>query len=172
MKINFDLQKFNPLTFKAFLFSLAIFYFFSFDVKAQQIQGKEPGLVIGSVLDISNHKAIVGATVSIIPYKDSTKLSVFLTDKNGAFSFSNLEFGYYRLTISAIGYRTKLIDSMHLRTERSDFNLNDIGLSNQAFELTEIVIYVEKPLIESKEGNITFNVGESALSNGSTATEL
>jgi len=165
-------KKFNPLTFKAFLFFLAIFSFFSFNVKAQQIQSKETGLVIGSVLDISNHKAIVGATVSIIPYKDSTKLSVFLTDKNGAFSFSNLEFGYYRLTITAIGYRTKLIDSMHLRTERSDFNLNDIGLSNQAVELTEIVIYVEKPLIESKDGNITFNVGESALSNGSTATEL
>ncbi len=160
------------MTFKALLFFSAIFSCFSFDIKAQQTQRQETGLVIGSVLDITNHTAIAGATVSIIPYKDSTKLSVFLTDKNGAFTFSNLEFGYYRLTISAIGYRTKLIDSMHLRTERSDFNLNDIGLSNQAVELAEIVIYVEKPLIESKDGNITFNVGESALSNGSTATEL
>lgn len=129
-------------------------------------------MVIGSVLDTSTQRAIAGATISIIPYKDSTKLSVFLTDKNGAFNFSNLEFGYYRLTITAIGFRTKTIDSIHLRAERSDFNLNDIGMGNQSVELGEIVIYVEKPLIESKDGNITFNVGESALSNGSTATEL
>lgn len=160
------------MSFKAFLFLSAFFSLFSVDINAQQAQKKETGLVIGSVLDASNQKAIVGATVSMIPFKDSTKLSVFLTDKNGAFNFNNLEFGYYSLTISAIGYRTKLIDSIHLRLERFDFNLNDIGLSNQSIELAEIVIYVEKPLIESKDGNITFNVGESALSNGSTATEL
>lgn len=114
----------------------------------------------------------MGATVAIIPYKDSTKQSVFLTDKNGGFSFSSLELGYYRLQISAVGFRTLTIDSIHLRTDRADFNLNDIPLSNQSVELAEVVIFVEKPLIESKDGNITFNVGESALSNGSNATEL
>lgn len=143
-----------------------------FHVSAQQVQKKDGGIIIGSVLDSASQKAIVGATVSVIPFKDSSKLSAFLTDKNGSFSFANLEFGYYRLRISAVGYRTKMLDSIYLRTERSDFNLNDLYLSNQSLELTEVVIYAEKPLIESKEGNITFNVGESALSNGSTATEL
>lgn len=127
---------------------------------------------MGAVIDTSNQKAIMGATVAMIPYKDSTKQSVFLTDKNGGFQFSNLELGYYRLQISAVGYRTLTIDSIHLRTDRADFNLNDIPLSNQSVELAEVVIFIEKPLIESKDGNITFNVGESALSNGSTVTEL
>lgn len=137
-----------------------------------QSSKKELGVVMGSVLEGANQKAIVGATVAIIPFKDSTKKSVFLTDKNGGFQFTNLELGYYRLYISSVGFRTKQIDSIHIRTERFDFNLNDILLSNQSVELTEVIIYAEKPLIESKEGNITFNVGESALSNGSTATEL
>ncbi len=114
----------------------------------------------------------MGATVAVIPYSDSTRQSVFLTDKNGGFSFSNLALGYYRLQISAVGFRTLTIDSIHLRADRADFNLNDIPLSNQSVELAEVVIFVEKPLIESKDGNITFNVGESALSNGSNATEL
>jgi Outer membrane protein beta-barrel family/CarboxypepD_reg-like domain len=141
------------------------------ELKAQVSQ-KHSGVVIGSVLDSASQKALTGASVSIIPIKDSTKFSGFLTDKNGSFVFNNLEFGYYRLRITAIGYRIKEIDSIHLRAERSDFNLNDILLSNQSIELKEVVIYAEKPLIESKDGNITFNVGESALSNGSTATEL
>ena len=137
-----------------------------------QASKKELGVVMGSVLDGASQKAIVGATVAIIPFKDSTKKSVFLADKNGTFQFTNLEMGYYRLLISSVGFRSKQIDSIHIRTERYDFNLNDILLSNQSVELAEVVIYVEKPLIESKEGNITFHVGESALSNGSTATEL
>jgi hypothetical protein len=141
-----------------------------FSSAAQQI--KTDGLVMGAVIDTSNQKAIMGATVSVIPYIDSTKKSVFLTDKNGGFQFSNLALGYYRLQISAVGYRTLTIDSIHLRTDRADFNLNDIALSNQSVELAEVIIFVEKPLIESKDGNITFNVGESALSNGSTVTEL
>ena len=114
----------------------------------------------------------MGATVAVIPFADSTKQSVFLTDKNGGFSFSNLELGYYRVRISAVGFRTLTIDSIHLRADRVDFNLHDLPLSNQSVELSEVIIFMEKPLIESKEGNITFNVGESALSNGSNATEL
>lgn len=127
---------------------------------------------MGAVIDTSSQKAIMGATVAIIPYKDSSRQSVFLTDKNGGFTFNNLELGYYRLQITAVGFRTLTIDSIHLRTDRADFNFNDIPLSNQSVELAEVIIFVEKPLIESKDGNITFNVGESALSNGSNATEL
>ena len=35
-----------------------------------------------------------------------------------------------------------------------------------------MVIYAEKPLIQSKDGNITFNAGESALAAGSNASDL
>lgn len=155
-----------------FLIPVLCLFLFVYTSSAQQVQKKDGGILIGSVLDSASQKAIVGATVSVIPFKDSSKLSAFLTDKNGSFNFTNLEFGYYKLRITAVGYRTKLLDSIYLRAERSDFNLNDLYLSNQSIELNEVVIYAEKPLIESKEGNITFNVGESALSNSSTATEL
>lgn len=154
----------------------SVIYIFLFLFVFQHTKGQSPkaelGTIMGAILDASNQKAITGATVSIIPFADSTKAQFFLTDKNGAFQFNQLAFGYYRLKISAVGFRPKQIDSIHLRAERYDFNLNDILLSNQSVEMTEIVIYAEKPLIESKEGNITFNVGESALSNSSSATEL
>lgn len=160
----------NPLQNRQ-LSTLFIVFLFSFlNINAQQL--KKDGLIIGTVLDTSNQKAIMGATVAAIPFADSSKQSVFLTDKNGGFNLSNLQLGYYRVRISAVGYRTLTIDSIHLRADRADFNLNDIPLSNQSIELAEVIIFVEKPLIESKDGNITFNVGESALSNGSNATEL
>jgi hypothetical protein len=160
----------NHLQLKVFLPFLIISVFSFFIATAQQ--AKKDGVIIGTVIDTSNQKAIMGATVAAIPYSDSSKQSVFLTDKNGGFTLNNLQLGYYRVRISAVGYRTLTIDSIHLRTDRADFNLNDLPLSNQSVELAEVIIFVEKPLIESKDGNITFNVGESALSNGSNATEL
>ena len=150
---------------------LLILSVFSFiHVSAQQ--AKKDGVIIGTVIDTSSQKTVMGATVAAIFMADTTKQSFFLTDKNGGFALTNLPFGYYRVRISAVGYRPLNIDSIHLRNDRADFNLNDIPLSNQSLELAEVIIFVEKPLIESKDGNITFNVGESALSNGSNATEL
>jgi hypothetical protein len=35
-----------------------------------------------------------------------------------------------------------------------------------------VIVYAEKPLFENKDGNIIFNVGESALSAGASTTEL
>ena len=95
-----------------------------------------------------------------------------LTDKNGEFSFTDLSFGYYSLNISYIGYASLRIDSINVRAERADFNLADIMLSTKSKELESVVVYAEKPLIQSKDGNITFNASESAVAAGSNASEL
>jgi hypothetical protein len=69
--------------------------------------------------------------------------------------------------------QTITLDSIFFRTERFDFNLNDLIMKLKKSEnLDEIIVYAEKPLIESKEGNITFNAGESALAAGSNASDL
>lgn len=167
--LKFIFTRNNPAHLK-FIFLFLVLTLAALTGTAQQL--KKDGLIVGTVIDTSNQKAIMGATVAAIPYADTSKQTVFLTDKNGGFTLSNLQLGYYRVRISAVGYRSLTIDSIHLRADRADFNLNDLPLSNQSVELSEVVIFVEKPLIESKEGNITFNVGESALSNGSNATEL
>ena len=95
-----------------------------------------------------------------------------LSHKNGEFIFDKLPFGYYRLIVSMSGYNKLVIDSIHLRQERFDFDLNDIRLNKNPALLTEVTVYAEKPLIENKDGKIIFNTGESALSSGATTTEL
>src|SRR5688572_32997805 len=90
-------------------------------------QGGEPGLITGTALD-ENKKAIEGATVSLISMQDSLKRRSALTDKDGSFTFSHIAFGYYRLRLSYVGLQTISLDSIYFRTERFDFNLNDIVL--------------------------------------------
>jgi hypothetical protein len=122
----------------------------------------------------STSKALSGATVELISLSDSLSKKAILTDKNGSFSFNNIPFGYHKLQFSFVGFQLLTLDSIYFRQERFDFNLNDIVLrpKTSSTNLQEVVVYAEKPLVQSKEGNITFNAGESALSAGSNASEL
>lgn len=131
------------------------------------------GIIIGSVLNPES-KALEGATVQLILLQDSLNQKTVTTDADGAFSISRIPFGYYRLKITYVGYTQLNLDSIHFREDRYDFNLNDIILKHSASteNMDEVIIYAEKPLIQSKDGNITFNAGESALSAGSNASEL
>ncbi len=151
-----------------FLFLLLI-CFVGVEVMAQE----NSGIIIGTVLD-EKTKALKGATVQLINVADSLNTKTVLTDGNGAFKIGNIAFGYYKLKISFVGLTSLTLDSIYFRTDRFDFNLNDIILKSKTdlSTLEEIIIYAEKPLIQSKDGNITFNAGESALSAGSNASEL
>ncbi len=149
---------------------LAIFLFLGFTGFSQDIK-KSTGLIAGNLMDSVSHKAVAGASVHLA-LSGSEKKFVKVTDKNGEFIFNDLSFGYYSLSISFSEYATLRIDSINVRPERPDFNLSDIRLSTRSKELETVIVYAEKPLIESKEGNITFNASESAVAAGSNASEL
>lgn len=134
---------------------------------------KDLGLIIGNVLDGQTGKPIAFATLMLSLKADSTKKIAQVADKNGAFEFEKLPFGYYRLTITATGFANNILDSINIRSERYDFNLGDVKMKPSASSnLDEIIVYSEKPLIENTDGKITYNVGESALSNGSSTSEI
>lgn len=131
-----------------------------------------PGILSGNVMN-ENKKALEGASSEIILLSDSLKKQSVLTDKDGNFSFRDIDYGHYRLRITYVGLQPLVIDSIYFRAERSDFNLPDLVLKPKTSEnLGEVIVYAEKPLIQSKDGNITFNAAESALSAGSNASEL
>jgi outer membrane receptor protein involved in Fe transport len=152
-----------------------IFPFLFFTAIAQKDTSKpkgNPGIIMGSVLDNENSKSIVAATVTLIKIADTGMAKTFITAKDGSFLFDQLAFGYYRLQLSMVGYNNLRLDSIYIRTERFDFDLNEIKLHRKSIDMEEVVVYAEKPIIENKDGKIVFNVGESALSAGSSTTEL
>jgi hypothetical protein len=134
---------------------------------------KDLGLIIGNVLDGQTGRPIAFATLILSLKADSTKKITQVADKNGAFEFEKLPFGYYRLTITATGFANNILDSINIRSERYDFNLGDVKMKpSSTSNLDEVIVYSEKPLIENTDGKITYNVGESALSNGSSTSEI
>ncbi len=131
-----------------------------------------PGILAGNVMD-EKSKALENSTVQLISLTDTLNKRTVATDKTGQFYFSGIEFGYYKLSISYVGLQPLTMDSIYFRKDRFDFNLTDIILKPRTEDnLEAVVVYAEKPLIQSKDGNITFNAGESPLAAGSSASEL
>ena len=150
---------------------LAIFLLLTLLACSQATNKKGGGIISGNLLDSSSQKPVQGASVQLSVIGTNVKFSQ-VSDKNGEFSFTDLPFGFYSLSISFVDYSSIRIDSINVRAARSDFNLADIRLSAKSKELESVIVYAEKPLIESKEGNITVNVSESATAAGSNASEL
>ena len=153
------------------LIAVLFFIFFPVCVLAQN-QETGTGLVTGTLLDADNSKAITDATVTILLLSDTNVTTTSLNQPNGEFVLGKLHFGYYRLRVSATGYTTLTIDSIHIRFDRYDFDLHDIRLHKNTKQLNEVIVYAEKPLIENKDGKIIFNTGESALSAGANTSDL
>lgn len=156
--------------------------------KAQNAAGKNPvagpakaadknsnagiGTLTGNVVDKQTGKPVPDATVSLIGLTDASRGQSMASTPEGAFNFNNLAYGIYRLRLSAVGYNTLTIDSIHVRASRSDFTLNDLGLVQKSTDMDAVIVYAEKPLVQSHGGNLTFNAAESPLSAGSSANEL
>ncbi|MBC7937436.1 MAG: TonB-dependent receptor [Rhizobacter sp.] len=143
-------------------------FFLSLNSYAQTVKG----VVAGNLLDADNSKSIAGATISLKNIGDTTAFFSLVTDEEGGFQFDQLLHGYYSMQIKMLGYSPLRIDSINIREERTDFNLADTKMNRSASDMESVIIYAEKPLIENKDGKITFNTSESALSNSSNATEL
>lgn len=155
------------------IFLLIFFTILTFSLQAQDRGASDAqGIITGNLLD-EKQKAIGDATIELQLLADTLTKRSTISDKNGNFSISHIAFGWYRLKVSYVGFQTLTIDSLNFRMERFDFNMNDLMMkSGSNNQLDEVVVYAEKPLIQSKDGNITFNAGESALSAGATASEL
>ncbi len=151
--------------------SVLLFALFFFLAAVSQ-NSSTAGVITGIVSD-DKSKPLEGATIQLISLADNASARTTSSDKNGNFGFAAIGFGYYKLSISYIGLQTLTLDSIHFRPERYDFNLTELVLKPRSEDnLDAVVIYAEKPLIQSKDGNITFNAGESALAAGSSASDL
>ncbi len=137
-----------------------------------KLRNKVVGSLIGNVVDNGSGKPVPAATVSLFRIDMAAEAVSQLSDKNGGFDFEKLAPGYYRLQVDMVGFAKMRIDSIHIYTERTDINLGDIKLNSTTAALNDVVVYSEKPLVENKDGKVIYNVAESALSNGSNASEM
>lgn len=147
--------------------------FLVFITLTRSLTAQETGTISGVLKDEMSGAPIDFAAVSI--YKQGSEVAAknFMSDIEGTFSFTDLTFGVYKIKISFIGYKAKLIEGIIINKDRPNENLPEIKLSpSENNTLQEVVVTETKPVIEFGADTITFNVSQSIQAEGSTASDL
>ena len=82
---------------------------------------QKSGIIIGNVLSAENQKAIPAATVILYSLDNKNDSASTTTLKDGSFILEKLDFAYYKLQITAIGFASLKIDSIHLSEAVLDY---------------------------------------------------
>ncbi|MCR6718783.1 MAG: TonB dependent receptor [Chitinophagaceae bacterium] len=130
------------------------------------------GQVSGVVTDQTG-SPLENASVRLFTYSDTGFIRTALTGREGEFHFAGLPHQLYSLEISFTGLLPLRVDSINVRDGKELFSLGSLIMKpGSSTNLAEVIVVAERPLIESKDGNITFNAAESPLAAGATADEL
>lgn len=147
----------------ALLFVLLTIFFLS-ETKAQDKIGKISGLLL-----VGKTKPVLG-TIVLKNLSDTTFFRSASSNNQGKFSFQDLYYGNYSITITAIGFKT-IFEKTEVNKNQSSidktFNmeaeLNDLGI---------VTVVGKKPLIERFTDKTVMNVENSLVATGNSALEV
>src|SRR5690554_168257 len=128
------------------------------------------GSVSGSITDADSKEAVDFASVALFNAANAQVAGV-LSDESGRFALSNIVAGEYTLRISFVGYQT--YESPVQLSTGQKVNLGNLPLKpSSATVLQEVVIESEVPDMQLGIDRKVFNVSESLVSEGGSATDL
>ncbi|MFA5833218.1 MAG: TonB-dependent receptor [Bacteroidota bacterium] len=125
----------NVVTLRILLLFLLIYPISSLPVVAGTT-----GKIAGKIIDEKTNEPIVGANVLLLG--TSTGAS---TDVEGNYIITNVSPGTYTVTISAVGFRKKIVQNVLVNVDLT--SRIDGTMSSEAVDLDPVVVTAERPLI-------------------------
>ncbi len=129
--------------------------------QAQQITGfaiDETGTPIG------------GATVSLLRSTDSASIKLAVTTPEGAFRFSGINKGNYKISASHVGYQPAF--SANFEVSDAAINLPKLKLVKISGVMNNLTITSQRPMVEVKADKMILNVEGTINAIGTNALEL
>jgi len=123
------------------------------------------GKICGTVQDSITEKVIPYATIRLFNIIDSTLIKGCITDNDGNFCLTDIDYGSYYLVVNFIGYKRENID-ISLQNKKVELK---VVLSNNQISLDEVEVTAEKKLIENTVEKKTYNVSKNATISGGNA---
>jgi hypothetical protein len=130
-------------------------------IQAQQLTG---------VAKDENGAPLSGTTISLHRASDSAVVKLAVSKDNGAFSFSDIKEGNYRVSGSHIGYKTFFSEIFAL--VGSAAIVHELKLSKLSGSLGNVTVVASKPMVEVKADKTILNVEGTINAVGSNALEL
>lgn len=130
------------------------------------------GKIFGSLFDAQTNQIIEYGNIVLYLTKDSSMATGTISDKEGKFTLSNLQFGMYYLKASFIGYATKFIDSIRVNPKSLEINLGEIFLDEESIELGNILVTGQKEMVINNLDKKIINVEKDLTSTGGSAVDV
>ena len=159
----YTIIKYCSLTILLFLLSNSIF------AQAPELS-KIKISIKGNIIDSISKKPLEFAAISL--FRGDSLIGGSITDIDGDFEIKNLEAGTYKLKFDYIGYRSKFLDSVKVKTESFATNVGRIMLAEEQNTQSEVVVKAEKSLMQLGLDKRTFNVEKSSLADAENAVEV
>jgi len=156
----------NQPLFSASLFFSILITTFSF----QPLYSQNTSSINGTLIDESTQSNVDFASVALFN-GSNTQVGGMLSNEKGQFHFQNLLNGNYTLRISFVGYDT--YESEVQLSPGQKLDLGSIKLKPSTSKvLEEVVIEAEVPSMQLGIDRKVFNVAQSLVSEGGSATDL
>lgn len=128
------------------------------------------GKITGIVKDSTTNQAVEFANVALL---DNARKPINgdVCDDKGKFTLNKISFGNYFVSVSFIGYTTKLI-AVQLTGKKNEVDLGNIALSPTVTALKGVEVVGQKPLIEEKVDRTIYNAELDATAKGGDATDV
>ena len=130
------------------------------------------GKISGTLVDSITKKPMDYASIGLYRTGGKAPITGVVSDEKGNFKLDNLRPGSYKLSITFIGYPTKVIDPVVTTAAKPDKNLGNILISPGAKVLKEVVVQGQAAVIENKIDKIVYNAEKDLTAAGGTATDL
>lgn len=128
--------------------------------------------ITGKIIDSDTKIPLEYATVALYSELNNKLISGVITNNEGLFIIQNIEKGKYYLKASFIGYDTKTINSIEIKSNNSPLSLNTIHLTIGNNQLNEVIIKGERATVINKIDRQVFNTKAFQNTKGGTATDV
>ena len=136
-------------------------------INAQEIQNHFK--LSGSVVDSTLGFGLASVNILFLSRTDNSMITGTATDSMGNFTADNIKSENVRIKFSMVGYQTKIIDSVSLK---SISNIGQVKLRATGIMLPEVVVKTVRPMIEIKIDKQVINVDQVPESGGSLTDVL
>jgi iron complex outermembrane receptor protein len=129
--------------------------------RAQQING---------LAKDENGAPIGGVTISLMRTTDTSVIKLAVTRPDGAYSFSGIAEGNYKILASHVGYKPAFSSGFSFST--TAVTVPELKLSKISGNLSNVTVTANKPMVEVKADKTILNVEGTINAVGSNALEL
>lgn len=144
-----------------------IFYLFMLYTVVCAAQGG----VRGKVVDKNTNSSMPFVNVAVYDMSTAKFVKGVLSDEKGLFFIDELNYGYYKLELSYMGYKT-LVREFEIEKEKRNKSFKLLYMTEDATELEEVTVTAQRSPVRLEVDRKSFDVSQDILNAGGAASDV